>query len=490
MSISGSFSNALSGLGVTSRLAEVASNNLANALTKGYARQSVDIGARELDGRGVGVRTLGVNRNSTPDLTASRRLADGDAAAVEPQAEALARLGAAFGEATADDGLFRRIEALETSLRGLAETPESEPRQIAVAEAARDVATFLNQLSDQIAIERQNADSLIASQVETVNSNVAQIDALNEKITRLEAGGRDVATLVDQRELLIDEVASILPVRPLVQSNGTVFLTTTQGQFLLAEEPVELEFTNSPIITSGMTYDPIGGGALSGIKLAGLDLTPGATGAQVITSGALFGSFAIRDQVAFDLNTQIDEFAADLIQRFEDPAVDPTLAIGDPGLFTDNGSAFDPLVPEGLAGRISMNALVDTNQGGDVSRLRDGINAVATGPIFSGTIPRAYVDALQNPVASSVTGVSGSLSSFQLVSGIAEFTGSRRSRIEIETSVLVSTRESLAANEAREIGVDQDAELQSLIQIEQAFAANIQVIQTASRMLDEITEIR
>lgn len=490
MSISGSFTNALSGLGVTSRLAEVASNNLANALTKGYARQSVDIGARELDGRGVGVRTLGVNRNSTPDLTASRRLADGDAAAVEPQADALARLGAAFGEATADDGLFRRIEALETSLRGLAETPESEPRQIAVAEAARDVATFLNQLSDQIAIERQNADSLIASQVETVNSNVAQIDALNEKITRLEAGGRDVATLVDQRELLIDEVASILPVRPLVQSNGTVFLTTTQGQFLLAEEPVELEFTNSPIITSGMTYDPIGGGALSGIKLAGLDLTPGATGAQVITSGALFGSFAIRDQVAFDLNTQIDEFAADLIQRFEDPAVDPTLAIGDPGLFTDNGSAFDPLVPEGLAGRISMNALVDTNQGGDVSRLRDGINAVATGPVFSGVIPRAYVDALQNPVASSVTGVTGSLSSFQLVSGIAEFTGSRRSRSEIETSVLVSTRESLAANEAREIGVDQDAELQSLIQIEQAFAANIQVIQTASRMLDEITEIR
>lgn len=490
MSISGSFSNALSGLGVTSRLAEVASNNLANALTKGYARQSVDIGARELDGRGVGVRTLGVNRNSVPDLTASRRLADSDAAASQPQAEALSRLGVALGEATSDDGLFRRIETLEARLRGLAETPESEPRQIAVAEAAGDVASFLNGLSDTIATERQNADSLIASQVRTVNDNVAQIDDLNEKITRLEAGGRDVATLIDQRELLIDEVSSILPVRTLPQSNGNIFLTTAQGQFLLAEEPVELEFTRTPIITAGMTYDPAGAGALSGVTLNGLDLTPGATGSQVLKSGALFGNLKVRDEIAQDMNTQIDEFAADLIQRFESPAVDPTLNIGDPGLFTDNGSAYDPLVPEGLASRISLNAAVDRSQGGDVTLLRDGLNATAPGPAFSNTIPRAYVDALQQPVTSTITGISGDLSSFQMATGLAEYTGELRSRTEIQSSVLISTREALAANEAREIGVDQDAELQSLIQIEQAFSANIQVIQTASRMLEELTEIR
>lgn len=490
MSISGSFSNALSGLGVTGRLAEVASNNLANALTKGYARQSVDVGARELSGRGVGARVLGVTRNSVPDLTASRRLADGDAAALEPQAESLARLGAAFGEATADEGLFRRIEALESSLRGMSETPESEPRQIAVVEAARDVASFLNNLSGTISTERQNADTLIASQVNTVNQNVQQIEALNDKITRLASGGRDVASLIDQRELLIDEVSAILPVRALPQSNGKIFLTTTQGQFLLAEKPVELEFTRSPIITADMTFDPVGGGALSGITLAGQDLTPGTSGAQVITAGALFGNFAIRDQIAQDLNAQIDEFAADLIQRFEDPTVDPTLAAGDAGLFTDSGGPFNPLIPEGLAGRINLNVAVDPTQGGDPVRLRDGLNSIAPGPVFSAAIPRAYLDAMQQQSVSTVNGVAGNLSTFQLVSGIAEFTGERRSRAEVEASTLVTTRESLAANEAREIGVDQDDELASLIQIEQAFAANIQVIQTAARMLDELTEIR
>lgn len=490
MSISGSFSNALTGLGVTGRLAEVASNNLANALTKGYARQSLDVGSRELGGRGVGARALGVNRTSAPDLTASRRIADGDAAAGEPQAEALARLGRAFGEASGDDGLFRRIENLESALRGLSETPESEPRQIEVVEAAKDVATFLNTLSGQISTERQNADKLIAAHVNTVNENVAQIDSLNAKITRLASGGRDVATLIDQRELLIDEVAAIIPVRALPQSNGNVFLTTQQGQFLLAEEPVTLEFTPSPIITADMTYDPAGSGALSGITLGGLDLTPGATGAQVVTSGALFGGFAIRDRIGFDMNAQIDAFAADLMQRFEDPSIDPTLAPGDAGLFTDSGSAFDPSLQVGLAGRLGVNAAVDPAEGGEARRLRDGMNSVGAGAAFSDTLPRGFLEAMQSRQNSSITGVSGALSSFQMVAGIAEFTGQLRSRAEVQVSSMISTRETLAANEARQIGVDQDAELQSLIQIEQAFAANIQVIQTASRMLDELMEIR
>ena len=131
MSISGSLSNALSGLGVTGRLSEVASNNLANALTKGYSRQTVQVSSRELNGRGVGATVVQVSRASSPDLTASRRIADGDAASADNQAEALGKLGTLLGEATGDDGLFRRIETFENSLRTLAETPESEPRQLA-----------------------------------------------------------------------------------------------------------------------------------------------------------------------------------------------------------------------------------------------------------------------------------------------------------------------------------------------------------------------
>ena len=491
MSITSSFANALSGLGATGRQAGVASNNLANALTKGYARQSVDVSSSVLGGFGSGVRVAGVNRAAAPDLTAARRDSDADAATIDPQASALDRLGRSLGEATANDGLFRRLESFETALRMFAETPEAEARQLQTVDAARDLVGMLNGLSTEASTVRQNADANIAAQVATVNRNVEQIDSLNAKITRLSAGGRDVANLIDERERLIDEVNAILPVRTHARDNNTVHLTTAQGVFLLAEEPVPLTFTANPIITAPMTFIPGGGGALSGLTLGTLDITPGGSHPQRVTKGALAGNFAVRDEIGVDFNSRIDQFAVDLIQRFEDPAVDPTLAPGDPGLFTDNGGALDLTTIEGLAGDIEVNALADPAQGGDPSLLRDGLQALAPGPNGSDTIPRAMLDALTaGRSAAAIPGVSGNLSSAQMIAGIAEAQGVLRTDAETELAGLTSTRLALANTEAETIGVNTDKELQDLILIEQAFSANLQVIQTASRMLQDLSEIR
>ena len=491
MSISSSFSNALSGLNVTRRLADLTSGNLANALTDGYARQTADVGSAVLQGRGSGAYIRGINRASAPDLTASRRLADGDAATFGPNAQALARLGQALGEATSEEGLFRRIETFEAAMRFLAETPESEPRQVQAADAARDVALYLNQLSDETATVRQNADGAIGDQVRTVNTNLRRIDELDAKITRLTATNRDTAALVDERERLIDEVNAIIPLRVHGQDDGTVHLTTQQGLYLLASKPATIEFSRSPIITAPMVYDPLGGGALSGLVIDGIDVTPGGSNPQKITTGSLAGHFAVRDEIGTTFNQRIDQFAADLIQRFEDPAVDPTLAPGDPGLFTDNGAVYDPLIIDGLAGRIDLNVAVDLTQGGDASRLRDGLQSVGPGAVASDTIVRGMLDALTAPrSAASIPGVDGSLSAAGMVAGIVEITGVLRTDAESEFASQTATREALAGSEAREIGVDVDFELQNLIQIEQAYAANLQVIQAASRMLQQISEIR
>lgn len=491
MSISSSIANALSGLSANGRLASVASNNLANALTKGYAKQSVDLASGVLDGQGVGVNVVGVSRSSDPNLTAARREADGDAATIEPQADALGRIGELLGEATADDGLFRRLETFETALRQFAETPESAPRQTQAIDAAKDMISYLNQLSTEAATVRQNADATVSAQVDTVNRNIVQIDELNAKITRLSAGGRDVATLVDERERLIDEVAALIPIRTHPQPNNTVQITTAQGQYLLSENPVTLEFTRSPIITADMTYLPAGGGALSGITLNGIDITSSGTNPQRIRDGAIAGNLEVRDSIGVDFNGRIDQFAADLMARFEDPAVDPTLAVGDPGLFTDNGAALDLTVVEGLAGRIDVNVLADPTAGGDSARLRDGLQSAGPGPVASDVIPRAMLDALTSSrAAAAIPGLDGNLTAAQIVSGIAEVTAIQRTTAENQLSVLSTTREALAVSEAEEIGVNTDEELQDLILIEQAFSANLQVIQTASRMLQEISEIR
>lgn len=491
MSIVSSFSNALSGLGATGKLAEIASANLANALTDGYARKSVELGSLVLQGEASGVAVLGVSRTSSPDLTAARRQADGEAARGDAFLEGTVRLSEILGEATAQEGLFRHVVNFESSLRQLAETPESLPRQTQVVDALSDLTSAFNKISLDVATVRENADAKISDQVAVVNANLSSVADLNSKIQRLSAGGRDVSDLVNQRELLVDEINAILPTRTHQRANGAVHLTTAEGLFLVSETAAELEFTPSPVITTPMIYDPNGGGALSGITLHGIDITPTSAHPQAIREGSLIGNFALRDQSAPTLLRQVDEVAADLIQRFQDPSVDTTLAIGDPGLLTDGGAAFDPTLVDGLAGRISVNVLVDPAQTGDPARLRDGLQSTGPGPVTSDTTVRRYLDAITTgKTAAAIPGLAGNLSITQMVSGIVELTGIQRTNAENEASLLTAVRESLANTEAEQIGVNTDEELQSLIQIEQAFAANVQVIQAASRMFEEILEIR
>ena len=72
---------------------------------------------------------------------------------------------------------------------------------------------------------------------------------------------------------------------------------------------------------------------------------------------------------------------------------------------------------------------------------------------------------------------------------MAELASMGRVSAETDVTGFSGTREILAAAEAGRIGVNSDAELQALIQIEQAYAANVQVIQAATRMLDSLMEI-
>jgi flagellar hook-associated protein 1 FlgK len=200
--------------------------------------------------------------------------------------------------------------------------------------------------------------------------------------------------------------------------------------------------------------------------------------------------FAIRDRIAPAVSDRADALAADLIGRLAAPGVDPTLAPGAPGLFTDDGAAYDPLILTGLAGRIQLNASVDPNVGGDPVLIRDGLGALAPGPVSNGALPRAMLDAL-TAVGSVITvpGLSPGLSFAGTAAGLIELTSFDRISAETDIASFSSARETLASAESEAIGVNTDAELQALIQIEQAFAANVQVIQAASRMLDEILEI-
>jgi flagellar hook-associated protein 1 len=481
VTISSTLANALSGLNAAGRAASVLSSNVANAMTPGYARRELNLSAETLGGDGAGVRIGGVTRSVNQSVLNDRRLADSDVANADARRAFLERIEKAVGDPGDPASLSGRFSGFETALVTAASRPDSTQRLQAVAYAGHALAGKINDLGDMVQAARTEADARIAGEVGTLNRSLADIAGLNAQITAFRSQGGDATALMDQRQLLADKVAAIVPIREVARGGEQIALFTTGGAVLLDGRPATVGFKPASVITADMT---LASGALSGLTLNGMAVQPTDTG--LMGGGSLGAQFALRDDLAPAAQAQLDGLARDLITRFEPPGPDATLSAGQPGLFTDNGAAFDPLDETGLAGRLSLSALADPAQGGALWRLRDGLGAAAPGSVGDATLLQRLADALAQariPASGAFAGAARS------APGLAADLLSRLSGARLaadDRSAASSARQAALSDLQAEDGVDADAEMQTLLLVEQAYSANAKVIKTMDDLIRQL----
>jgi flagellar hook-associated protein 1 len=480
MSISGAVSNALSGLTASARSAEVISDNVANAMTDGYGRRDIVLTSQALAGQGAGVRVAGIDRIVDQTAIAERRLARAELGAAEAEAGFHARMETAIGRPGEAGALTGRVAALEGALAEAASRPSDGARLQAVADAGVRLAEAMNLISTEISTIRMTADREIALQVSEVNEALMRITGINREIRIQQGAGRDVSALLDERQRLVDKVSRNIPIRELPRANGEIALFSAAGaQLVDGQAAARIGFVPANVITPGMT---LANGALSGLTLDGAPIATSGS-RQPLGGGALGAQFAIRDALAPAVQARIDALARDLHDRFANPAVDPTLAVGDAGLFTDAGTALDPADETGLAGRIAFTALADPAQGGALWRLRDGLGAAVPGPAGDASRINALADALAAPRNPASGGFAGGAQSAQgLAAEVLSLTGAARQTAEADTAH-ARFRTDTFDRQVLEGGVDTDAELQKLMLVEAAYAANARLLQAADDML-------
>ncbi|PRX33792.1 flagellar hook-associated protein 1 FlgK [Meinhardsimonia xiamenensis] len=484
MSISSAMTAALSGLGVASRNAEVISGNVSNALTEGYARRELQRATQVLDGQGNGVRVAGILRHTDLQLLQDRRTAEASRAATARLAEFHANAEKALGTPDQAGSLSARLADLDAALISAASRPDSGARLEDIARRAEAVATKLNEASALVQQERMRADAAIGEAVATINTTLEQLAEVNGQIARLSAARRDTSALADEQQRLVDRIATLVPVRIVPQDHGRIALYSLDGAPLLEGRPARLEFTPVGVITPEMT---LAGGALSGLALNGRPVATSGGSAR-LGGGELAALFALRDTEAPALQARLDAVARDLVERLSDPASDPTLAAGAPGLFTDAGAAFSGGDETGLAARIFLNPLVDP-AAGELWRLRDGLAAAAPGPPGDARILQARREALLAPRVPASGDFGGvARTSEGLISDLVSGVAAERQASERDESFAAARSETLRQMEL-EGGVDTDMELQILMQVEQAFAANARVLTTLDELLQAITRI-
>lgn len=480
MSINGALANAMSGLTAAARTAEVVASNIANATTEGYRARELVLAQQ---GAGRGVATGDVLRRIDPVVLSERR----DIGTAASEADVIAgfsgRLSDLFGAPGAPGSLGALVAELDSALIVAASQPGADSRLSLAATRAGDVSDRLNGMERALRSLRETADQSIAQQVDRLNSLLRDTEGLNKRLAT--ATGSDAAALLDQRDTLIDEIGTIVPVRLMQRQNGAVALYSIQGAVLLDAAAATIGFDRTPVIMPHMTVQ---GGLLSSVTVNGRPLDADPPGG-VLRGGRLGALLAVRDDMSVTAQQQLDAVALDLALRFQDPALDPTLAATDPGLFTDAGAFVLAGNETGLAGRLRLNAVVDPAAGGAAWRMRDGLGAASPGPSGNGSLLGALSEALSEqrlPASGSLTAANRSLHG--LIGDLQTGNALKLQESERRQGFLSVQLETLR-NRERAAGVDSDAELQRLLLVEQSYAANARVIETVGQMLDSLLRI-
>ena len=530
MSITKAIGNAMSGLRVNSRQAEIASRNVSNASVEGYTAKTLALSHEVHGGQPGGVRADGVRRAGDPFLVAERRGESARSGALSTEGEALRRIADAVMDPDGGDGLHDRMRKLEGALRSLADTPESAALRREAAEAAQGVADKLNTLSTDATRLRMDADREIGRQVDTVNGALSAIERLTREIQTTAAAGRDVSALEDERERQIEIVNAIIPVKSATPVNGGLQLIAEGGGTLMAGSARPLSFEPSGDVAG---FE----GLAQGGKRVDDPATQAATGGDTarefrgigLGGGSLEALFRVRDEIGRDYAAQLDAVARDLIERFQGDAsfVDGSTAMA--GFAKDDGAA-PPATPReylGLfadydaAGAAEIRfpadaAAADAAEAGLARRIRVAAPILSTPALLADpsedtqrlmardpgatpapdTFPSALYHAMraQRAVASdagpsAALGLDGARTTLDMTTEWVALRERAAGAAEREASFASGRVEALREEELAASAVDTDEEMRRLLAIEKAYAANARVLQVADQMLSAILEI-
>lgn len=472
MSFAGTISNALSGMRASSLAAELVSSNLANATNETYGPRSLQISSRVIGG----VAVDGVERSVDKALLAEWRSSHSEVSGYDTTAAFLSRAERLLSSPDNPNSISAKATAFEAALVTAASRPDLTHRLESVISSARSLTEQISQAAGGLQELRSEADAQISKSVSTLNDKLERVAELNAQIITGTSQGKNISAIADLRQAALDEISELVSIRTAERDQGSVAVMTKSGIVLLDGTARKIDFSSTAIVTEHMSR---ASGDLSSLSMNGTEIDP-----SRLKSGRLAALFTLRDETFPGFQTELDAVARNLVTRFQDPSLDPTLGAADAGLFTDNGTVFTVANETGLSRRLEVNAAVDPVSGGETWKLRDGINATTSGSVGDGSILQSMRDVLTHPATIGSGKFSGQHVGFHdLSSNFLSDIGTKLTREEDRQSYAAAKNAELTQRKFQD-GVDTDAELQTLLQIEKAYAANAKVLQTVDEMLD------
>lgn len=220
-SLMGSLYTGVSGLQTSNNALNTTAHNMSNIDTVGYTRQQVAQGTRTYITISKSQKTswqqigLGVNYSQTRQvrdilLDKNYRRESGRNAFYDVSTKALEEIEGILGESNEGEEFSVALSNLWTAIEELSKDPTNSVNQNLFVTKSYEFVTKAAAVYRSLSEYQDNMNNTVYKDVNSINSYAQKLEALNEKIVKIEAGDVEHANdLRDQRNHLLDELGKM-----------------------------------------------------------------------------------------------------------------------------------------------------------------------------------------------------------------------------------------------------------------------------------------
>lgn len=480
---------------------QTTAHNIANANTKGYTRQVVNlVASRPIEAPGLmrsnipgqlgqGVQFDSINRIREKFLDDQYYHENMSLGEWSIRSDTLDKLEAIMNEPS-DSGIRQTLEAFWNSWQELSKEPDNMTHRILVKERALALTDAFNHTARKL--NDLSSDLTESIQVKTIQSNsiLQQITALNNEIFRIEGLGNNANDLRDQRDLLIDELSLMINV------------TVTEN-----DDGYYIRMGNTELVT----------GRTQSTELTA-ELFESSLGTE-LTSGEIYGLIVSRDQYVTNYINNLNEIAAGMVQGEVEVTLDegmmlpPGVTVEDINGVSHSGTLTAPItiVVNGINGLHQLGYTLNGTAGDDFFTMTAGSEALsfAVNPDIVNDVSliaasgKTYTDGggdvhtvrgnnqlalimagLRNKQVAFNSGESASIDEY-LRSMIGKL-GVESQEAKRQTSNQLILVDQVELNRQAVSGVSLDEEMTNMIMYQHSYNAAARMMTTYDQMLDRI----
>jgi flagellar hook-associated protein 1 FlgK len=424
---------------------DVTAQNIANASSDGYIRRSVqmaEVSASGGQGRVgdislSGARISGVRRNADMFRQSEVRRTNADVTRASTELGGLENIESAVEQA----GVYPAIVEFEAALQQLASDPTDSSLRASALAGADTLARKFNIAASSLDAVGTGLRFDADASVKDANTIMGELARVNLRLSRAGEGSSDRASLLDQRDSLLERLSGTIDISTSFAPDGGVVVKTggAAGQTLVSG--------GSSAVLSMVS-------AADGTVTFAVDGNP-----ALPSGGSLAGAALALSQVA-SVRSRLDSLADSIAATVNAAQANGSALDGTPGqpIFAGVGSA-------------GMNVVLAQ------------ANGLATAPAgaVAGSLDGANLAALRQ--ALDADGVAETMNSllFDVSSQVSGRTVTRDALDAIASSARISLEQ--------QAGVDLDAEAANLIRFQQAFQASGRAMQVAKDIFDTLIGI-